>query len=160
MKFGRRIKVSAHPITKPMLLPADTSQDSRYSEWADQYVSYGQLKKQIKSVSPWTDTAEAEFVQTLQRELSKCETFQREKAEELMTRINALEREVVGLVDKADEEDEDHDGEGGHERTPGDVERHVRNNRDDDGGSDDDDDGSDGVSDADSIEERLSLIHI
>jgi SPX domain protein involved in polyphosphate accumulation len=87
----------------------------------------------------------------LQKELSKCETFQREKADELMRRIGALEKEVMGLVDKADEEDDEEEG-----LTPGEVERNGRGDRrDDDGGSDDDDDGSDGGSEVGSIEERF-----
>ncbi|WVF68705.1 hypothetical protein IAT40_003477 [Kwoniella sp. CBS 6097] len=144
MKFGRRIK------------------DSRYSEWADQYINYGGLKKQIKGNLPWSDTAEANFIQTLKNELAKCEKFQREKSEELMKKITTLESEVRGLVEKAglqeaeDDDDEEEDG-----RTPGDVERRVDNHRDDDAGSDDDDDDDDEGDDAssdisvDAIEERF-----
>ncbi|WWC62681.1 uncharacterized protein I303_105278 [Kwoniella dejecticola CBS 10117] len=140
MKFGRRIK------------------DSRYAEWADQYIDYGGLKKQIKSHLPWNDTAEADFVQSLKNELAKCEKFQREKSEELMSKITTLEKEVLGLVEKAglqeDDDDEDDDDNG---RTPGDVERHVESHRDDDGGSDDDDDDDGASSDisVDAIEERF-----
>ncbi|OCF54818.1 vacuolar transporter chaperone 4 [Kwoniella mangroviensis CBS 10435] len=138
MKFGRRIK------------------DSRYAEWADQYIDYGGLKKQIKSNLPWNDTAEADFIQSLKNELAKCEKFQREKSDELMLKITSLEKEVLGLVEKAglqDSDDEDED-EG---RTPGDVERHVESHRDDDAGSDDDDDDDNASSDIsiDAIEERF-----
>ncbi|WVW84777.1 hypothetical protein I302_106812 [Kwoniella bestiolae CBS 10118] len=139
MKFGRRIK------------------DSRYSEWADQYIDYSGLKKQIKSNLPWNDIAEADFVQSLKNELAKCEKFQREKSEELMSKITTLEKEVVGLVEKAGlQGSEDASDDEGEERTPGDVERHVESHRDDDAGSDDDDD-DDASSDisVDAIEERF-----
>ncbi|WWC88471.1 uncharacterized protein L201_003382 [Kwoniella dendrophila CBS 6074] len=144
MKFGRRIK------------------DSRYAEWADQYIDYSGLKKQIKSNLPWNDIAEANFVQSLKNELSKCEKFQREKSEELMSKITSLEKEVLGLVEKAglqDQNDDDDDDDDGNERTPGDLERHVENHRDDDGGSDDDDDDDDDDASSDisidAIEERF-----
>nr|XP_031864280.1 uncharacterized protein CI109_000193 [Kwoniella shandongensis]KAA5531352.1 hypothetical protein CI109_000193 [Kwoniella shandongensis] len=141
MKFGRRIK------------------DSRYAEWADQYIAYGDLKKQIKSNLPWNDTAEANFIQSLKNELTKCEKFQRDKSQELMSQINTLEKEVRGLVEKAGLQDDDDDEEDGEEeRTPGDVERHVQDRRDDDGGSDDDDDDDDDASSdisIDAIEERF-----
>jgi hypothetical protein len=86
-----------------------------------------------------------------------------------MVKIDDLEKEVLGLVDKAnrdDDEDDDEEGEeGGHEnggvngngRTPGDVERNVDDHRDQDGGSDDEDDDADsdsGMSNG-SIEERF-----
>lgn len=83
-----------------------------------------------------------------------------------MVKIDDLEKEVLGLVEKAnqdDDEDEDEAGEEGHEngqgngRTPGDVERNVDDNRDQDGGSDDEDDDADsdsGMSNG-SIEERF-----
>ncbi|WRT67872.1 uncharacterized protein IL334_004846 [Kwoniella shivajii] len=151
MKFGRRIK------------------DSRYAEWADQYIDYSGLKKQIKSNLPWNDTAEANFIQSLKNELAKCEKFQREKSEELMRKITGLEKEVRGLVEKAGlehesgddvDEGESEDQGGNDHRTPGDVERHVKDLRDDDGGSDDDDgddDDDDASSDIsiDAIEERF-----
>ncbi|EIW73499.1 hypothetical protein TREMEDRAFT_59673 [Tremella mesenterica DSM 1558] len=142
MKFGRRIK------------------DSRYAEWADQYIAYGALKKQIKATVPWSDTAEADFIQALHRELEKCQTFQTQKAEELLRRINALEKEVIGLVAKAgdsidEEEDEDEEDDLIHEVTPGDLERHVRDHRDHDEGSDDDDVGSESGISFDSLEERF-----
>jgi SPX domain protein involved in polyphosphate accumulation len=127
------------------------SQDSRYSEWADQYIAYGQLKKEIKGNLPWNDTAEANFIQSLKNELEKCEQFQRHKAEELMVKIDDLEKEVLGLVEKASEEDEE-DEEEEEGRTAGDVERNVDNHDDEDGGSDDEDD--DGMSEG-SIEERF-----
>lgn len=93
-----------------------------------------------------------------------------------MIKIDDLEKEVLGLVEKAnqdddDEDDEDGDGDGqgngngnGHVngRTPGDAERNVDTRRDheQDGGSDDDDDDDDdadsdsGMSNG-SIEERF-----
>jgi SPX domain protein involved in polyphosphate accumulation len=135
-------------------------QDSRYAEWADQYLAYGDLKKQIKSHLPWNDTAEADFIQALKNELEKCEKFQREKADELLARIDRLEKEVIGLVERADMAEEEPEEEaangrpGRDARTPGDMERQVDDHRDDDAGSDDeDDDGSVGMSEG-SIEER------
>jgi SPX domain protein involved in polyphosphate accumulation len=133
------------------------TQDSRYSEWADQYIAYGALKKQIKSNLPWNDTAEADFIQSLKDELEKCEKFQRSKADELLQRINDLEKEVVGLVEKASEEEEGEEEGANAHRTPGDIERHVDDHRDDDGGSDDEDmgdDESEGLSES-GIEERF-----
>lgn len=118
-------------------------QDSRYSEWADQYIAYGQLKKEIKGNLPWNDTAEANFIQSLKNELEKCEKFQRSKAEQLMVKIDDLEKEVIGLVEKASEEEEDDDEEG-VKRTPGDMERNDdEDDHDQDGGSDDEDDDDD-----------------
>ncbi|EKC97695.1 vacuole fusion, non-autophagic-related protein [Trichosporon asahii var. asahii CBS 8904] len=143
MKFGRRIK------------------GSRYSEWADQYVDYSALKKQIKNNLPWTDTAEAEFIVSLRKELEKCETFQRTKAEEINSRIDSLEKEVVSLVAKAAAADSSDDDSSHHHqdhRTPRDTEAAVNSYRDDDGGSDDDDVGDDEEDDhisLDEIEERF-----
>ncbi|AFR94879.1 vacuolar transporter chaperone 4 [Cryptococcus neoformans C23] len=139
MKFGRRIK------------------DTLYSEWADQYIDYGGLKKQIKANLPWNDTAEADFVRALQDQLTKCETFQHDKSDELMSKIQQLEEEVKGLVEKAgysegatSDEEDDRGDDGTMETTtattattPGDVERNIRDRRDDDAGSDDDDDDDD-----------------
>jgi len=133
----------------------DPPQDSRYAEWADQYIAYGQLKKEIKAHLPWTVAAEADFIQSLKNELEKCERFQREKADELMDRISALEKEVLGLVHKAgmEEEENEEEGEGGTDRVSGDVERQVEHRRDDDGGSDDDDEES--AMSVDDVEERF-----
>lgn len=138
------------------------AQDTLYSEWADQYIDYGGLKKQIKANLPWNDTAEADFVQALQNQLTKCETFQRNKSDELMNHIQQLEEEVKGLVEKAGYSDggtSDEDDRADNEATtPGDVERNVRDRRDDDAGSDDDDDDDEDVSSdmlIDAIEERF-----
>jgi hypothetical protein len=68
-----------------------------------------------------------------------------------MVKIDDLEKEVLGLVEKASEEDEE-DEEEDEGRTAGDVERNVNNHDDEDGGSDDEDD--DGMSEG-SIEERF-----
>jgi len=127
-----------------------------YSEWADQYIAYSALKKQIKGNLPWNDTAEEEFLQTLNGELEKCEKFQRDKSEELFRRIVSLEREVVGLVRKAGQ-DVDDESDAGDDQTPGDMERNVHSMRDDDGGSDDDDDDdeSDSGMSIDATEERF-----
>ena len=174
MKFGRRIKVRhwseglprslralhPHPCISPYSL-----QDSRYAEWADQYIAYGALKKQIKSNLPWTDTAEADFLQTLDGELEKCEKFQKDKSDELFRRIVSLEREVIGLVHRLDDEegegDDEDDDEDSHNHPHRDAERNaVHDDRHHDAGSDDDDDeDGDGDSDSgmsiDAVEERF-----
>ena len=54
-------------------------------------------KKQIKASNPWTDTAEANFIISLNSELEKCEQFQKRKADELLVRIEMLEREGGGF---------------------------------------------------------------
>jgi SPX domain protein involved in polyphosphate accumulation len=73
-----------------------------------------------------------------------------------MVKIDDLEKEVMGLVEKASEEEEEE--EEGEERTPRDVERNGTNHRDhdEDGGSDDEDDGDtdSGMSEG-GIEERF-----
>lgn len=134
--------------------------DSLYSEWADQYIAYSALKKQIKGNLPWNDTAEEQFLQTLNSELQKCEKFQRDKSDELFRRIVSLEREVVGLVRKSgqdvDDASDDEHVEPDAGRTAGDMERNVHDMRDDDGGSDDDDDDeSDSGMSVDATEERF-----
>lgn len=173
MKFGRRIKVGHPPFAHLVLRVweqelTECLQDSRYSEWADQYIAYGALKKEIKGNMPWNDEAEAKFIQSLKNELEKCEKFQRSKADELMIKIDDLEKEVLGLVEKANREDDDDDeeeGEEGDEQEANgggrDVERNGRNRQEDhhdhDGGSDDEDDDADtdsGMSSG-SIEERF-----
>lgn len=127
------------------------------------------MKKEIKGNLPWHDQAEANFIQSLKNELEKCEKFQRTKADELMVKIDDLEKEVIRLVEKTNQDDDDDDeeeeeeeegqGEDGQAngRTPGDVERNVEDHRDHDGGSDDEDDDGDsdsGMSNG-SIEERF-----
>ena len=70
----------------------------------------------------------------------------------------SLEKEVVELVRRVDDDDEDEEGhQNGTNGTPGDMERNVRDHRDDDGGSDDDDDedGSDSGMSLDEVEERF-----
>jgi len=93
----------------------------------------------------------------LKNELEKCEKFQREKADELLHKITELEKEVVGLVEKAGmedhEDDEEEEEDAGKHRTAGDVERNVKSHRDDDGGSDDDDDDDDDGGSAMSVDE-------
>lgn len=97
------------------------------------------MKKQIKANLPWNDTAEAEFLKSLRDELTKCETFQADKAAESMRKIDTLEKEVHAFVDKQAAEAE----QDAQDREAGDMERDVRSHRDDDGGSDDDDDDDD-----------------
>lgn len=72
-----------------------------------------------------------------------------------MVKIDDLEKEVLGLVEKASEEDDEEEEEG-IKRTPGDMERNVKDHHDQDGGSDDEDDDDDesGMS-VGGIEERF-----
>jgi len=66
MKFGRTIKTSL------------------YAEWADKYLQYSELKKEIKNRmaknnGTWTDKDEDEFVAILSKELDKVYDFQKIK---------------------------------------------------------------------------------
>lgn len=66
MKFGRTIKTSL------------------YAEWADKYLQYSELKKEIKkrlaaNNGVWTDKDEDEFVKVLSKELDKVYDFQKLK---------------------------------------------------------------------------------
>ena len=66
MKFGRTIKTSL------------------YAEWADKYLQYSELKKEIKNRmaknnGTWTDKDEDEFVAILSKELDKVYDFQKVK---------------------------------------------------------------------------------
>ena len=66
MKFGRTIKTSL------------------YAEWADKYLQYSELKKEIKNRMAknngvWTDKDEDEFVAILSKELDKVYDFQKVK---------------------------------------------------------------------------------
>lgn len=66
MKFGRTIKTSL------------------YAEWADKYLQYSELKKEIKNRMAknngvWTDKDEDEFVALLSKELDKVYDFQKVK---------------------------------------------------------------------------------
>jgi len=70
-----------------------------------------------------------------------------------MSHINELEREVLGLVEKAELDDENNEEE--DDRSPGQVERSSRRDRRDDGDGDSDDDGESEGSDVDSTEERF-----
>ncbi|ORY25634.1 putative vacuole fusion, non-autophagic-related protein [Naematelia encephala] len=121
MKFGRRIK------------------DSRYAEWADYYIAYGALKKQIKSNLPWNDAAEADFIRTLDDELTKCEKFQADKSAEIERQVGTLIKEVAALINRAKAQENQPQHHHQHQNsTPGDIERSVRDHQDEDAGSDDD----------------------
>lgn len=120
-----------------------TPQDSLYSEWADHYIAYSALKKQIKANLPWSDTAEAEFLRSLRDELTKCETFQADKAADSMRKIEALEREVHAFVEEQELAEQEAESRDEEDPESGSRERNARRHRDDDGGSDDDDDDED-----------------
>lgn len=71
MKFGRTIKTSL------------------YAEWADKYLQYSELKKEIKNRmaknnGTWTDKDEDEFVALLSAELDKVYDFQKVKVSLLL----------------------------------------------------------------------------
>jgi hypothetical protein len=75
-----------------------------------------------------------------------------------MVKIDDLEKEVLGLVEKASEEDdEDEEEEVGTraKQTPGDMERNVQDHRDEDGGSDDEDDDASSAMSEGGIEDRF-----
>ena len=96
MKFGRTIKTSL------------------YAEWADKYLQYSELKKEIKNRMAknngvWTDKDEDDFVAILSKELDKVYTFQRVKAEEIIRRIAASEKEVNDAVARAQQEPQNSD---------------------------------------------------
>lgn len=85
MKFGRTIKTSL------------------YAEWADKYLQYSELKKEIKNRmsknnGTWTDKDEDEFVGLLSKELNKVYDFQKVKVAELTERIKQAQSEVNLLV--------------------------------------------------------------
>jgi hypothetical protein len=75
-----------------------------------------------------------------------------------MVKIDDLEKEVLGLVEKASEEDDEDEEEESTKRTPGDMERNVNENdhdHDQDGGSDDEDEDDDSAMSVGGIEERF-----
>jgi hypothetical protein len=75
-----------------------------------------------------------------------------------MVKIDDLEKEVLGLVEKASEEDDEDEEEEGTKRTPGDMERNVNeddHDHDQDGGSDDEDEDDDSAMSVGGIEERF-----
>ncbi|EST06826.1 VTC domain protein [Kalmanozyma brasiliensis GHG001] len=85
MKFGQTIKTSL------------------YAEWADKYLQYSDLKKEIKkrmakNNGTWTDKDEDEFVAILSKELDKVYDFQKVKVSELTERIKQAQSEVNLLV--------------------------------------------------------------
>ncbi|KAG8817136.1 vacuolar transporter chaperone [Serendipita sp. 399] len=133
MKFGRKISTSL------------------YTEWKDHYLDYTRLKKYIKQGNrrgTWSQETEQGFVELLEGELEKIQSFQASKVAELAERIHQAEREVKSLVegygdDDGDENDQEHRA---HDR---DVE-HGGHGMDD--GSDDDGE-SDGHS-LDALEDK------
>ncbi|KAN0062416.1 vacuolar transporter chaperone [Thecaphora frezii] len=85
MKFGRTIKTSL------------------YAGWADKYLQYSELKKEIKkrlaaNNGVWTDKDEDEFVSLLSKELDKVYDFQKLKVTEITERIKEAQSEVNLLV--------------------------------------------------------------
>ncbi|KAJ1603657.1 hypothetical protein NDA14_001069 [Ustilago hordei] len=85
MKFGRTIETSL------------------YAEWADKYLQYSEIKKEIKNRmnnnnGTWTDKDEDEFVALLSKELDKVYHFQKVKVAELTERIKKAQSEVNLLV--------------------------------------------------------------
>ncbi|SPC62169.1 probable VTC4 - Vacuolar Transporter Chaperone [Ustilago sp. UG-2017b] len=85
MKFGRTIETSL------------------YAEWADKYLQYSEIKKEIKNRmnnnnGTWTDKDEDEFVALLSKELDKVYDFQKVKVAELTERIKQAQSEVNLLV--------------------------------------------------------------
>lgn len=97
---------------------------------------------------------------SLRAELEKCENFQRQKAQEVTSRIETLEKEVVSLVAKASAEDSSDDDSDTHpdHRSPRDAEEGVHDHHDDGGSDDDDDDEDDAMHDEDT--DHMSLDEI
>ncbi|CCA78073.1 probable VTC4-Vacuolar Transporter Chaperone [Serendipita indica DSM 11827] len=113
MKFGRKIKTDV------------------YNEWREHYIDYAKLKKYLKegnSRGTWTQDREQGFIQLLEGELEKIQSFQASKVAstslyllscaanidyevaELAARIRQAENEVKQLVEgyPEDENEEDH----------------------------------------------------
>ena len=71
-------------------------------EWTFHYIDYDSLKTALKRPRTWDHTEEQSFVEQLEAELDKVYTFQKVKAEEIIRRIAASEKEVNEVVSKVD----------------------------------------------------------
>jgi SPX domain protein involved in polyphosphate accumulation len=67
-------------------------------EWIFYYIDYEGLKNSLRVHHVWDEKSEQSFVEQLEKELDKVYTFQRVKAEEIIRRIAASEKEVNDAV--------------------------------------------------------------
>ncbi|KAI1526550.1 SPX domain-containing protein [Pyrenophora tritici-repentis] len=67
-------------------------------EWIFYYIDYEGLKNSLRVHHIWDEKSEQSFVEQLEKELEKVYTFQRVKAEEIIRRIAASEKEVNDAV--------------------------------------------------------------
>jgi SPX domain protein involved in polyphosphate accumulation len=67
-------------------------------EWIFYYIDYEGLKNSLRVHHIWDEKSEQSFVEQLEKELDKVYTFQRVKAEEIIRRIAASEKEVNDAV--------------------------------------------------------------
>jgi hypothetical protein len=77
MKFGRKIKACIQKAGSGFQF-SDTVQTDIYTEWRGYYLDYTKLKKYLKG-GTWTQDREDGFVQILEGELEKIQSFQASK---------------------------------------------------------------------------------
>lgn len=75
-------------------------------EWVFYYIDYETLKNSLRVHHIWDEKSEQSFVEQLEKELDKVYTFQRVKAEEIIRRIAASEKEVNDAVARAQQDPE------------------------------------------------------
>jgi SPX domain protein involved in polyphosphate accumulation len=78
-------------------------------EWIFYYIDYENLKNSLRVHHIWDEKSEQSFVEQLEKELDKVYTFQRVKAEEIIRRIAASEKEVNDAVARAQQQPENSD---------------------------------------------------
>ena len=78
-------------------------------EWIFYYIDYENLKNSLRVHHTWDEKSEQSFVEQLEKELDKVYTFQRVKAEEIIRRIAASEKEVNDAVARAQQEPQNSD---------------------------------------------------
>ncbi|EUC47951.1 hypothetical protein COCMIDRAFT_3083 [Bipolaris oryzae ATCC 44560] len=86
MRFGQQLKQSLN------------------KQWVFYYIDYEGLKNSLRVHHVWDEKSEQSFVEQLEKELDKVYTFQRVKAEEIIRRIAASEKEVNDAVARAQQD--------------------------------------------------------
>ncbi|KAF1979734.1 SPX-domain-containing protein [Bimuria novae-zelandiae CBS 107.79] len=71
-------------------------------DWVFNYIDYDSLKAVLRTPRAWDHKEEQSFVEQLEGELDKVYTFQKVKAEEIVRRIAASDKEVHEVVGKVD----------------------------------------------------------
>ena len=71
-------------------------------DWTFHYIDYEDLKSTLRAPRAWDHKTEQTFIEQLEAELDKVYTFQKVKAEEIIRRIAASEKEVNDVVGKVD----------------------------------------------------------